>query len=74
LRETHRRHLRRVRVLRRRRGLHSLRWHLTGSKVLVLHSGRWSMGEALLEAELGLLGRRLGARQGRACRVAFLRY
>lgn len=51
-------------VLGGRRGLHPLRTQLARRKVLVLHGRRRRVGEALLllEAELGLLRRRLGPR------------
>ena len=64
VREIHGRHLRAVRILRRRRRLHPLLSHLALHEVLVRHGRRRGVGEALLllEAELGLLRWRLRAR------------
>jgi len=44
--------------------MHSLAAHLGRREVLALHGGRWGVGKGLLmlEAELGWLRRRLGAR------------
>jgi hypothetical protein len=51
-------------ILRGRCRLHPLSTHLARRKVLILHGrrGRVSEGLLLLEAELGLLRRGLGAR------------
>ena len=70
--KVHGRHLGRVGILGGRGRLHALRRHLARAEVRVLHGGRGSVGEALLEAELGLLGWGLRARHGGAGRVPLL--